>query len=133
MRAQRLPGDRGPPLVRLLQHQAHVGQDLVRVLDPGAGIRFAPECIVGHPEGGDEAVFLQVAGGQGAVEVVDQRRALQRGAVHGSYSRVITMRVPAAGAAKAACSPSGHSTVSVAFGRWPRPRPKWASGASPDR
>ena len=56
MRAQRLAGDRDTLLGRLFQHQPQVGQDLVGVLDAGARVGLVPERLVGHPQGGDEAV-----------------------------------------------------------------------------
>ncbi len=70
---KRLAPQREPLALRLLNHAGHVGQHGIGVLRLGQSVGLGPKLLVALAHGGNEVVFLHVARGQRAVEIVDQR------------------------------------------------------------
>jgi len=80
---ERFAAQRQPFRPGALDHAGHVGEDHVGVLLLGQRIGLGPELLVALAHRGDEVVFLHVARGQRAVEVVDQRYGETVFVVHG--------------------------------------------------
>ena len=60
-------------LLRFVEHQLHVGQDIAGILAAGDVVTLGPELLRSLSYGLDESEFLHIARRQRAVEVVDKR------------------------------------------------------------
>ena len=66
------PGQADAVRAGFVEHEFHVGEDVGGVLALGDAVALGPELLGGLADGLDEPEFLHVAGGEGAVEIVDE-------------------------------------------------------------